>query len=178
MEREPVSVGASPRNCGRCSRTKTGLCFSAGVRGQLAQSHLEHGEALSLHRRARSRRYGLRRSCVGGGRAGESQVRAHLREHPDGWRFQLFPRRLLDGGAPSHSAVEHHAQQPRLSPGSDVRRADGQRPQSRRRAGWNRHEAVGSGFNYASIAKGYGCMRRSHHDPKELAGAFKRGIER
>jgi acetolactate synthase I/II/III large subunit len=52
----------------------------------------------------------------------QSQAWPLVGEHPDRRRLELCARRSLDRGASSCPAADHHAQQPRLSPGSDVRR--------------------------------------------------------
>ena len=93
------------------------------------------------HRRAGSRRHGLRRAGVGRRGAGQQEARTlSINIQTDG-DLNYSPGRALDRGASPHSAAEHHAQQPRLSPGSDVHRADGQHPQSRPGEFAHRHAA-------------------------------------
>ena len=55
------------------------------------------------------------------------------RQHPERRRLDVCSRRPVDRGASPDPAADHHAQQPRLSPGSDVSAGHGRARQSRHR---------------------------------------------
>ena len=83
-------------------------------------------QALSVARRIRWRRSGLRRARGRGRRAREQEARTALGHDPGRWRFPLRARRLVDSGASSDSAAGRDAQQPRLPSGGHARAAHGQ----------------------------------------------------
>jgi hypothetical protein len=61
----------------------------------------------------------------------------------------------MDRGSPQDPAVEHHAQQPRLSPGGDVRRGTGKLAQPRTGSGAYRTRLIEPNIDYAMMAKTY-----------------------
>ena len=131
------------RSCGRRSRTGLVAGFVAGIHQRLAGTAVEFRQALSIHRRAGRGRHGLWRAGGGGRGAGQQEARPVQCFDSNRWRFELRSGRVVDGGASSNSVVDDHAQQPRLSPGSDVHRAGGEHPQPRRGSGSHRARSSG-----------------------------------
>ena len=112
------------------------------VRGQcqlLAEPAMADGKASPLAWPLRRLRRRLRRAGLGRRRAGQPRSRPLLRVDPVRRRPDVRAGRAVDGGAAQDSALGGHAQQPRLSSGSDACAAPGEFPQPRRQCR-QRHE--------------------------------------
>ena len=142
----------------------------AGVRRRLARQIVEFRQTLPLHRWTGCRRDGLRRAGRRRRGAREPQAWAPLDQHPDRRRLELCARRAVDGGPPQDPAAHGDAQQSRLSPGSDVRPADGERAESSADCahGTTLREL---NIDYAKMGRPTGCTRRG---PIESPGKTSR----
>src|SRR5690606_26320637 len=105
--------------------------------GELAAQALGLHEALPVHRSRRRRGRRLLRAGVGRRRAREQEARTNQRVDPAGRRPARRARCAVDRGEVSGAALDRDAEQPRVSPGSDVVPTRGARaqPQHRARAG-------------------------------------------
>ena len=90
---------------------------------ELAEPAMADGQALPSYRRAGRLRHRLRRAGRGRRRACQPRRRALFGQLPAGRRSDVLAGRIMDRRASQDSAVDRHAQQPRLSSGSDARAA-------------------------------------------------------
>ena len=102
----------------------------------------EMSKTYQLSWRAGRRWHGLRRAGGGGRGAGAAEAWPAADQHPVRRRSELRARCAVDRRPPSDPAAHRHAQQPRLSPGSDVRAADVRGPQPWREERAHRDDLV------------------------------------
>ena len=167
------------RSCGRRSRTKTGRwcpprpwsatgrCGCGISTSTISTSARRAGTASATARRPRwARRWPI---------AKYGRLSVNIQNDGD---LMYAPGRSVDRRASPDSAAQRHAQQPRLSSGSDARAAHGRPAQPRHRPLRHRHHDHDPTIDFAKLAQGLGVYGEGPiTDPKDLGPAIQRALE-